>query len=372
MDRYHTWRGIAVLSITAISACRSADIPPDTGIIPAPTAQISLEEDLRLGTDDPLFASVGDMKADADGRIYVADVRDPSNIYKFTPDGELIGTVGGHGEGPGEYRYPSPVMPGPDSLVVWDSYSDHFVVYEPDGTFRRSSERFTTDNPTSLNMIGQFGGGYFVSETPYFTPGIQEEDVGEVMYRIINGEGALGDVFWSSGMSEFLIHSTSNSIMVSSQPFGRRTACTSARDRLYCVWTEAVEIHGFTADGDTLPPLRVTYDPLPISASARQEALDGVRDEFRDTVTLPDTHPALSNVTGDDRGRLWLRMRITEDDEVTDYWIVDPSDRSVVSTRVDGNMSLTSVEGGFAYGRLTTPEGEILAVRYRIGEGPPA
>lgn len=356
-----------LVALTAVG-CGSADEPSASDAIPAPTVEITLEEDLRLGTDDPLFGYIGDVKADEAGNVFIVESPNPANVYKFSPNGELLTKIGAQGEGPGEYRYPSPIIIRPDSLVIWDAYNNKFLVYEPDGTPRHTGDRMVAGDRTFLSVEGEFEGEYFMVESPYFMPGKQDEEQGEVKYRILDSNLVLGEPLWSAKMQEFLVNSTPNMISVMQRPFGRATLCANTLDRFYCTWSESIVLSGFTADGDTLPPLSVEYEPVAISASAGQEAIEDVDEDFRSRVVLPKTHPALSGVTGDDRGLLWIKVFTSEDESQTDYWIVDTAARSVVSAHVDDNMEILSVKDNHAYARLTTPEGELLVVRYRIHE----
>jgi len=360
----------ALMAIAALaSGCRSADVPPDTGVIPAPTGSITLEEDLLLGTDDPLFASIGDVAADADGNIYVAEARDPTNIYKFDRSGMLVGTVGAMGEGPGEYERPSDIMIDGDSIVVWDNGSDDLTVYESDGTYRRSGMTVSTENPRSPGILGKFDGGYFLRETPYISTSMTEEEMAEnVLLRALHDDGSVGDVIWASPRAEYMYHSDENYLMGWSRPFGRSTKCTSFADRFYCAWSESLDIRGFTAAGDTLPPIRIAFTPLPVTAAERQQERENAHEFFVDRLNIPDTRPALDDMIADDRGRLWLKVRLDRGDDVTNYWIVDPADRSIVATTLTGNVRVISVHDGLAYGSLSIPDGAGLVVRYRIEE----
>jgi hypothetical protein len=359
---------LAAFLVVCLAGCRGTDVQPEYDVIDPPTRQITLEEDLRLGVDEPLFGYVGSVEADAAGVIYVAEGRDPANIYRFDPSGALVGNLGSMGEGPGEYQGLGIIMLGRDSIVVWDSRVDRMITYEADGSHRRTGPRISTGNPTSVSILGKTDGGYFAVETPYFTTGMTNDDVGDVSYRMLYPDGSVGDVLWTSGLSEYLLWSEANSMSVSSRPFGRRTTCAALADQFYCAWTESLELHGFTASGDTLPPFRIQYTPIPVTAAERQEAVARVSDIFIDQLSIPDTQPALDGMTADDRGRLWLKVRLEPGDEVANYWVFDPADGSIVSTRVEGNVTIRSVRDGHAYAVLLTPEGESLVVRYRILE----
>lgn len=367
-------RFIAFATAALLSACGNADGPADdpnvADVVDPPVASITLTEDLRLGIDDPLFAYVADVEADANGFIYVVDPRTPANIYRFDDSGAHVGDLGAMGEGPGEYRRPTNLILDGDSIIVWDSNRSHFITYGDDGSHRSTGERVTTDALTSVRIIRKAEGGFFVVETPYFYTGMTDRKVGPEYYRMLFHDGTMGDALWSSAVSEYLLYSDANTVSVDSPPFGRETLCAGFTDRLYCAWTESLELHGFTATGDTLPPVRIRYTPIPVTSAERQEAIAGVEERFQDQLSVADTRPALDGMASDDRGRLWLKVRLEASDDVSNFWIFNPDDRSIVSARVDGNVTIRSIRDGAVYATLETPEGVTLVVRYRIaGEG---
>lgn len=104
-----------------------------------------LEEDLRLGTatgEGPeQFAEIRDVRSDSRGRIYV--LNGASNEARvFHPDGTHVHTIGGEGEGPGEFSFPMgmALTPG-DTLWVTDIGAGRYSAFGPSGTFLRSHPR---------------------------------------------------------------------------------------------------------------------------------------------------------------------------------------------------------------------------------------
>ena len=86
-------------------------------------AEIAFTEILRVGeeTDENtyLFGEIWGLAVDSKGRILVAD-RLPPSVAVFSVDGEWLGSVGGVGEGPGEYVTVGDVLwAHPTQFMLW-------------------------------------------------------------------------------------------------------------------------------------------------------------------------------------------------------------------------------------------------------------
>jgi hypothetical protein len=70
-----------------------------------------------------------------DGRIVVANAGS-QELRFFDSEGVFLRAVGGDGEGPGEFRYPTRVRKtGQDSLLVWDQRLQRISFFDPSGVF---------------------------------------------------------------------------------------------------------------------------------------------------------------------------------------------------------------------------------------------
>jgi len=102
-----------------------------------------LTEDLVLGAwgDEMEFGFINGIQTDGRGRLYVSDLF-AHRILVFEPCGTLSFTIGGRGEGPGEFgRVGGMVVAPGDTLLVTDAALSRYSVFAPDGTFVRSYQR---------------------------------------------------------------------------------------------------------------------------------------------------------------------------------------------------------------------------------------
>ena len=100
------------------------------------TPEWTLEEDLRIwGPPDGFLSLVGGLAADSRDNIYVLDYV-TQEIYVFDSEGDFVRTLGGQGDGPGEFRNALGPAIGPgDTLWVADQRAPRYSLFAPDGTF---------------------------------------------------------------------------------------------------------------------------------------------------------------------------------------------------------------------------------------------
>ena len=100
---------------------------------------------------------IEDLDRMEDGRIVVVN-RGSDELYVFGRDGEFVQSLGGSGEGPGEFVDPVELdFVGGDSIVVWDWGSGRLALFGPDGIHVRSvSLQPPVPNPTGrVGMLGR-------------------------------------------------------------------------------------------------------------------------------------------------------------------------------------------------------------------------
>lgn len=114
----------------------------DVGMWP-PGEEWTFEEEVRIGAADStpeyMFGSVHRIAVDSRDRILVLDGI-AQHIQVYSPDGAFQQTIGGPGEGPGEFRAAMFLLVGPgDSLLIPDGRLLRFNRYAPDGSSVGSS-----------------------------------------------------------------------------------------------------------------------------------------------------------------------------------------------------------------------------------------
>jgi len=131
--------------VAALGGCALADDESGTRVVEntlasswQATGEWTLEEDLRLyGPPGGYFGAVGALATDSRDNIFVLDGF-AQQIHVFDSEGAHLRTVGGKGEGPGEFRMAQALVMGPgDTLWVTDPMTRRYSVFGPDGGLAR-------------------------------------------------------------------------------------------------------------------------------------------------------------------------------------------------------------------------------------------
>jgi len=168
---------VVVLSATTLLpavAAETVELPAD----PPTTRTVTLEEMWRVGgeeDEDILLGLVTGGVRDAEGNVLLID-RQLSQVLVISPDGELVGTLGREGEGPGEMRRPHSIFVTGDRVGIVQGFPGKVVFLDreglPAGEMRIGGEasaggfHFTRDlRCTGEVVVVQSGRGTFDQES---------------------------------------------------------------------------------------------------------------------------------------------------------------------------------------------------------------
>lgn len=104
-----------------------------------------------------LFGRITGLDVDPEGRILVVD-QQAREVRLFSADGDHVMTIGGEGDGPGEFRNPDQARFTPDGGVVVRDQAGRFSRFAPDGSFHLGWSRgtgFGTLSPFFLTAEGE-------------------------------------------------------------------------------------------------------------------------------------------------------------------------------------------------------------------------
>jgi hypothetical protein len=97
--------------------------------------RLTVTEELRIGSmEDPDygFSRIGTVDVDVDGRIYVFELQD-REIRVYSSDGALLHTIGGPGDGPGEFRTGARFGVEGDTVWAIESLSRRITLFDRRG-----------------------------------------------------------------------------------------------------------------------------------------------------------------------------------------------------------------------------------------------
>lgn len=335
-------------------------------------APLQLTEDLRVSeTETFYFGTVSDLDVTTDGKIVIAD-RQANNLKVLRPDGSLLDTLGGSGEGPGEFQMLSSIQVGRgDSIYAQDLQQSRLTVFDA-GSPYEVSRMISIPREKGLMgavyVVGDRLAGSFSSGTAP-EDGVTRPAPGPL--RLLDESGVPGDTLLLDRSTQAAFSfGESGGFTAESVPFSRETVHTvGPSGRLYFGWTDSLHIQARTPKTDAEVVASVPTDPIPITAADRDSALSDVDDKLRSMVAsaLPETKPAFTDLVVDDTGALWVKRPAKTPDAVTvSWWILKPESKTIRTAQLPANVELNVVRDGRAYGTTTTEMDAPAVVRYRI------
>jgi len=158
-------RGATALALLALAACGGApSTPADSSAelragIPAELPVLTVGEPLLQigefeGGGDQTLDMVTDVRPLDDGTLALVD-QGAMHVRIFTEAGELVRTIGGEGDGPGEFRRPGVLLVRNDSLWVSDERDRTVSRFTMEGEFadQVAGPEFSGDERFPLNTV---------------------------------------------------------------------------------------------------------------------------------------------------------------------------------------------------------------------------
>ena len=337
---------------------------------PAASLRIGEEPDLVLGglgaTGLDAFGDVVDVVVAGDGSIWVSD-RQALAVQVFEPDGTHRMSVGGGGDGPGEFRRVVLVGSTGDSVAIQDGVSYHLNWFGLDGEWR-GSERVESI------LRGVTTRGQAVGVTSLLVP----VPPGSVMRDSVDFE------LWSTSAAGWLhLERVPTSPLLVSEggsltpiPF-RATAQADAHNYVHLVGGPSFEVRQFDDDGVLQRILRLSRPPRAVDSNARSQRRAFVEAEYEpdrrdrnlealDHERVPEFQAAYGDVVAGSDGSSWAQLYHVSVPDVQP-WDVFRSDGSYAGAiRLPDGFELTAVTAEHVYGIHTDELGVDEVRRYRI------
>ncbi len=361
---------IVVLALV-LAGCGSKE-GPSLGDWTLKTNDLTLTEDLRVSeTAAFFFGTIADMDVTSDGRIVVAD-RDANHLKILRPDGTLLDTLGGPGEGPGEFQMLSSLQATRgDSLYAYDVMHSRLSVFGPDAPYAPERSVSISQEEGRVSRMWVLEDGFLGLHAATAPPTDPTEPRYAPLYRY-DPDGTPRDSVARWRLGQLVVHRYENGgFTAESLPFGRSSELSIGPDRrLYTGWTDALTVHAYGPDGTVDTVAAVPAEPPPVSDAEQEAALADIdSDELRATAKkyMPDTKPAFTDLVVAADGQLWVK-RPTEDPDAdtAPWWVLDPDAKTIREGQLPADVDLEVVRDGQAYGTTTTEAGAPAVVRYTL------
>lgn len=292
------------------------------------SAGAGLVEEARWSGVDGTPAELGEPRSlavDGEGRVYVVDAS-PAVIKVFHPDGAFIRTIGGEGEGPGEFRVGFIAVRG-DRVVLHDPRLGRTSVWDTAGTFLRS---WKTSCCYWIDIQVDRANRIYI---PSMVDSRGAKDSPGLPWIRYSMEGNALDTLWLPREEPERVWTVEVrqggkmvSAMSTSIPFRPQLASTPDPAGGFLVgFTDRYEIRQSRTGLDTARVFGRAWTPDPVADARRTGELEArirsasgpygetnVRTAFR-LEDIPHTLPAFLNLRADEAGRVWVRRWAVSD-----------------------------------------------------------
>lgn len=395
-----------IVALALLAACGegTADGPGAEEGAALPVLEPTVVE--RIGSiDDPeqALTRVGQVLIGPDERLYVAQPAS-DQIRMYGVGGELLGTIGRSGEGPGEFGSVGQMGFAGDTLYVADGGLGRVTFFDLVGAVRSSTqwatEMMRTDEGVAYlpavpqvrldDGSGLVQPGRIVAGTMATGPQPRvRTSSGRTPYFRVDAEGAVVDtVVW--------IESSYTRVRVGTGDAEMNTPCPLADnplaelmpdgsgvvlvDRRAASTTDpaSFRLTLFSPTGDTTWSRAVPYDPAPLPLAELRSRAEEIRetrlqndrlaptvaefmDGYREAECIPATWMPVTALTVTQDGRIWLRREEMGGDAVP-WNVLSPGGEPVAQVRLPTGQTVEAASGDL----LVTTETDELDVPYLV------
>lgn len=336
---------LAVLCVLWSSGCAASDRAAADGVVFRDSAGIRIIEnttpawstgeawslaeapELRIGVVDgdpryQFFHMMGAWRFE-DGRLVVMD-GGTRELRFYDAAGSFLLTVGGRGEGPGEFGQLDLLDVVGDTLRIFDRALQRVSIFSPTGRFIRSFGIPKLEGNPMPEPRGWFADGTYLVETsvPFWQgepqSGLQRI---EARYYRLDPAGAVLDSLGEFVQGQHYLEADSRGIASVAVPFALRSATAIGGGRFYFGTSASYEIEARRPDGRLELLVRRLHENRPVTPAdidnyirGRQRYAPGDANRrrlealFRE-LPIPATMPAYASVMVDAAGNLWVEER---------------------------------------------------------------
>jgi hypothetical protein len=276
------------------------------------------------GPDAYLLYGVRGARRLEDGRIVVAN-GGSSELRIFDASGQHEVTMGGEGEGPGEFSYLDKLLPWPgDSVAAYDRQQRRISIFSTSGALGRTIRFPDTGGwpiPGGLAPDGS------IALTPNTGPiGQQQDNVIEANEQPLLRFDPVGERFdtmaftlsvrWMGGW--VVTNAQGRSVRVATPvPFSGAPQLAAGTSGVYFGYSSTYQIHRWTPERGLDMVIRRAVEPKQVNDEVKAQAWDtatglqrlrgGLIRENREDVVFNETLPVFRTLLVDDLGYLWAQ-----------------------------------------------------------------
>ncbi len=276
-----------------------------------------------------------------DGTVVVADFG-YQNVRFFDAEGRVTATVGGPGEGPGEFQGLS-ALGTDDSGRIWAYDFMLRRITWLDGSGRILRIISLDPEPPMLNPVGVLADGSFLLKQLWGATqvaqatqtGFRRDPVAFVRFA---ADGTLLDTLCLLPGRELVLTDEGGRGVMGTPPFGKNASGTIWRGVAVVGSTEAVDLSVLSPGGEAVRIVRLPALDLRLDPDAREEYIEGRLTGLPEgdrpgerarleAMTFPETRPAFGGLVADSEGNLWVSDWVSAPGTPKEWKVLDAEGR---------------------------------------------
>jgi hypothetical protein len=352
-----------------------------------------LEEEPRVeigvvdGADEYQLFDVSDAVVLLSGGLALAN-RGTHELRYYDARGQFIRSVGGEGDGPGEFRRIQFLGRfGGDSLLSFDDRHRRASVFDEQGRFVRS---FSLNAPTNTGRPSLAGvlsnGAIVIRENHPYIAGVTTTgpDRSPVPLLLSVPTGADRDTLGVFPGAENFVFAAPVAFWFSVRPvtFGRRLVSAAEGDRIAVAETDTFAIRIYGSDGALHQVVRQRRVPVPIETAEIVRVNDSVlstvedpryRGFYREMFELMPKHetfPALSSIQLDRLGNLWVEEYRQPGDQRSIWQVFGQDGRRIARAEIPVELQVLDIGADYLMGIAQDELGVERILQYALEKTP--
>ena len=329
------------------------------------TLKLELSSPLIIGSeidDHYFFTSLREIKVDKKGRIYALDNK-TARIQVYDINGKYISTIGGKGQGPGEFFVPYNFsLDEKGNIYVSDTMARKITVFSEDWIYKESiSLNEIAHGKLSVDKEGNilFNSVAFETDGNMYINFIKLDPKENIKKQIV-----------STLFLKPIIDGRRRTIY--EHPYQQNIYFSLlSNGNIALVKSLEASIYYFSYEGEILSKVLKEEKPERITKQEKEkvfsESFERMRKELHDKVYFPEYRPVYSNLLVDDENRIYLEKFKPINDESSNYFYYVFNEKGKYLYNLVLSFRIECINKGFVYTiKINEESGETNLLRFQI------
>ena len=326
---------------------------------------------------DLLYTILSAVRLD-DGRIVLAD-GSRQQLRFYSPDGDLLQTVGRKGEGPGEFDFLIWVGACGDSLYTRDGGLGRLSVFDTAGVYARSfdpSVAGTSGPPMELRCGPR--STLVAKSWPIWEGAPPMGNFRTTSVISVTGPGGETVAVLDSVASDEQYRDPSS---IRPRPLGKSTVIATSGSTAFVGTGDEPEIRAYRASGGLERIIRWegserevdddvirAYEEQLLAKATDENARRRIANEIREW-EFPDQLPAHGEIIADEAGNLWVQRYALPGETASEWMAFDEQGVLLGTVRIPDGVSVMQIGDDFLLGKRTDALGVEFIELYGLSRG---